>query len=174
MHKTFIRRKQKTHSQSGMSIIELLIASVVLVVGFSGLLAMIANAIATNGRNNKDSTGTVLAQQVLEQLATLPANSATTVAMTDCAANNYTLSAAVGGATLSGAAVDFSQAKVNNYSMNFVVCGTNGRQATFDVRWNVTSIDAYATIVTVSARPVISGAKILSPPPVTLRTVVGS
>ena len=175
MKKAFVRRNQKHQSESGMSLIELLIAAVVLVVGFSGLLIMIMSAIATNGRNNRDSTGTVLAQQVLEQIATQPANSGASLTMTDCAGNNFTMKFdGTGGSPLSGSAIDFTQAKVDNYHMDFVVCGTQGRQATYDVRWNVTLIDTYTALVTVSAKPSVKGSAILSPSAVTLRSVVGS
>jgi prepilin-type N-terminal cleavage/methylation domain-containing protein len=176
MKRAFIRRQQKTHSQSGMSLIELMIATIVLAVGFAGLLIMIMNSIATNGRNSRDSTGTILAQQVLEQISTQPANSSGTLTMSDCAspANNFTVALAPGGSPVANGRIDFAQAKVNNYHMDFVVCGTNGRQATYDVRWNVTTLDTYTAIVTVSARPATLGSVILSPMPVTLRSIIGS
>ncbi|MGH9521313.1 MAG: hypothetical protein ACRD3E_02140, partial [Terriglobales bacterium] len=70
--------------------------------------------------------------------------------LSDCAGNNFSINTAAGGAPLSGAAVDFSQAQVANYSMNYVVCvGTV--QTTYDVRWNVSAVGGNF-LVTVSSR----------------------
>src|SRR5581483_4022355 len=113
------------------------------------------HAIAVVARNRMDSSATMLTQMVVEQLATLPRpDGTTTVTITDCAGNNWTLSAAAGGAPLSGTSINFSSAQVTNYSMNYVVCGANNTQATYDVRWNVQSLSpGFTSLVTVAARP---------------------
>lgn len=169
-----------------MTILEVLLAGLVLIVGMLSLTGLIMMAIANNGRNKKDSTGTMLAQQIVEQIATQSANGAN-VQVSDCATptpNTWPIAVAGAGGTGNGAPlttngnIDFTAAPVVNYQMNFVVCGTNGRQATYDVRWNVTSLDSYANLVTVAAR--IKGIQGASGDlkffaiPVNLRTIVGA
>ena len=60
-------------------------------------------------------------------------------------------------------------------SLVATVCGTNGQQVTYDVRWNVQAVSAFGKLVTVSAQQqfVNSTRGIAFLPPVTLRTVVG-
>jgi Tfp pilus assembly protein PilV len=153
MAATFIRNKRNS-SQAGVSMIELLIAGVVLVVGCLALMGLILTGIATNNRNKMDTTGTLLAQSVFEQLDNVPANSTTTRTLTDCAGNSWNIAAAPGGATLlSNGNVDFSAATVANYNMQWVVCIGTVR-ATYDVRWNVQQLTTGGgtSLVTVGAR----------------------
>ena len=65
---------RKRSGQKGMTLIELMIATFVLAVGMLGSLSMIFLAIATNSRNKFDTTGTMIAQTVIEQINTLPTN----------------------------------------------------------------------------------------------------
>ncbi len=59
---------------AGMSLLELMIACLVLVVGLLGGMILITTTIANNNRNKWDSTGTLLAQKTLEAIASVPAN----------------------------------------------------------------------------------------------------
>ena len=171
-----LRRKHARNSQAGMSLIELLIAGVVLVVGFAGVMVLMMNAVASNGRNKKDTTSAALAQMVLERIQTLPEGSTTTTTVTDCAStpNTWTIDSAVGGATLSSGAIDFSAAKVTNYNMQYVVCDATGQQATYDVRWNVAAATTHTTYVVIGARPIggASGNRFFALP-VNVRAMVG-
>jgi Tfp pilus assembly protein PilV len=173
-------RRGATKNESGMTIVEVLLAGLILVVGMLSLTGLIIMAIANNGRNKKDSTATMLAQQVVEQIATQSVNGAN-VQVSDCATptpNTWPIAVASagGGAPLTANGnIDFTKSPVANYQMNFVVCGTNGRQATYDVRWNVTSLDSFANLVTVAARlKGASGDPNLFAIPVNLRTIVGA
>ena len=47
-------------AEAGMSLIELMIAMIVLVVGMMGIMVMISTAITTNARNKMDTTATAL------------------------------------------------------------------------------------------------------------------
>src|SRR5205085_12498225 len=60
--------------QQGMSLIELMFAGFVLTVGMMGSLIMITVAIASNSRNKFDSTGTMVAQMIMEHINTMPTN----------------------------------------------------------------------------------------------------
>src|SRR5689334_5278657 len=120
-------RRGSSGPQAGMTMIELLMAGMVMVVGFLGVMILITTAIATNNRNRLDSTGTMLAQAVMEQIkSTIIGSGASN--LTDCAGNTWNIDAASGGSTVSGATIDFSAARVTNYSMYYVVC--NGANQT--------------------------------------------
>src|SRR5947207_8648521 len=96
-----IVHKVKRRAQAGFSLIELMIAGALLVVGALAVVGMISIAIATNSRNRIDSTKTMLAEAVIEEVSsTLIGSGAAN--LTDCAGNNFTLNAAAGGAQLQG------------------------------------------------------------------------
>ena len=170
-----LRRERRRNSQVGMSLIELMVAGVVLVVGFAGVMVLMMQAVASNGRNNKDTTAASVAQMVLERIQTLPEGSATTTTVTDCASQSWTIDSAVGGSGLTGGAVDFSAAKVANYNMQYVVCDNTGQQTTYDVRWNIAAATTHTSYVVVGVRPLgaASGNLRFFALPVNLRVMVG-
>ena len=178
MRMTLARRKPMAR-QSGITMIELLIAGMVMVVGFLGLMILITTAIATNNRNKMDTNATLMAQMVFEEVRSNIATGASP-ALTDCAGNSWTIGTgsntigATMGAPLSGGQVDFSQSKVTNYSMDYKVCTANGGQATYDVRWNVKTLTAGMSLVTVGskAKGASSDLKYFALP-VTLRGIAG-
>lgn len=171
----FIRRSKISNPQGGISIIELMFAAAVVVVGFMATLGLVLTAIASNNRNRMDSTGTMLAQAVVENVSsTLVGIGSNT--LTDCAGNTWTINTALGGASLSGTSIDFTQSSPpSNYYMNYVVCNV-GSQQTYDVRWNVQGITSDTYLVTVGVKPRNSnttGNKFFALP-VNLRTYVSN
>jgi Tfp pilus assembly protein PilV len=179
MRANLIRRRQRS-GQAGVTMIELMIAGVVMVVGFLGMMILITTAIATNNRNKMDTNATLAAQMVFEEIRSDIATGASPT-LTDCGGNTWTIgvgSNTVGsttGATLNGANIDFTAAKVTDYSMDYKVCTANGGQATYDVRWNVQTLTSGASLVTVGAkaRGASSDLKYFALP-VTLRGIAGS
>jgi Tfp pilus assembly protein PilV len=179
-----------TKREKGMSLIEVMIAMVVLMVGVLAVMSLIAVAIGSNARNRRDSTGTMLAEMVLDQISAIPVGaSPSTVSIsepycpTSSSTNSYTIESAGSpsgaGANLSGSNIDFTQSPATitaNYSMMYTVCGpSNDTRTVYDVRWNVQTITANSNFVTVAARLRNSGTdpRIFAIP-VTLRTVVGN
>ena len=167
-----LRRDNRRSRQSGLSLIELMIAGVVLVVGALAVVGMITMAIGSNNRNKVDSTKTMLAEAVIEQVNSTLIG-AGTANITDCAGNNYTINASAGGAKLQGSGthpndtlgndIDFSESSPPaNYQMNYVItspCTTSGSYvATYDVRWHIDQIGEAAStpsnsyLVTVAAK----------------------
>lgn len=72
--------------------------------------------------------------------------------------------------------VDFIQATVANYQMSYTDCDTLGRQAIYDVRWNIHAIPntTYAKLLTVSAQLRSVGTnRLVFAPLTTIRTIVG-
>lgn len=113
-------RNKRRNSQRGISLIELMIAGAIMVTCSLGVLSMILVAIATNSRNKQDTTKTMLAQAVLEQVNSVLVGSATTQ-LTDCrgnainidtSANGSSAGAALVGGTIGGN-IDFTQDKAS-------------------------------------------------------------
>jgi prepilin-type N-terminal cleavage/methylation domain-containing protein len=180
-------------AEDGFSLIELIIAITVLAIGMAGLGILFSTAIMNNSRSKGDTSGTMLAQTVLEKIAAEPANTAATFTLTDCnpnGATNWTVATAGAASPGSGAnintstnGIDFTQAYSGvpaNYKMQFVACGGGGRQTTYEVRWNIQTISANTRLITVAARPLAAGSAagsgnqaLLFALPVTLRTIGG-
>jgi type IV pilus assembly protein PilV len=166
--------------QSGVTMIELMIAGMVMVVGFLGMMILITTAIAFNNRNKMDTNATLAAQMVFEEVRSDIATGSSPT-LTDCGGTAWTIGVgsntvgATAGATLAGATVDFTAAKVTNYSMDYKVCTANGGQATYDVRWNVQTLSSGVSLVTVGAKAkgASSDLKYFALP-VTLRGIAGS
>jgi len=180
-----IRRKKNSHAgdkQDGLTIIELMIAMVVLAVGILASMSLVIMAINGNFRSKQQSNSTALAQMVTEKIMSIPAFQNPTLTLTDCTPTDHSVST-TGSTTGAGAAlttsgdVDYTQAKVANYNMAYTDCGTAGRQMVYDVRWNIKTISTYAKLLTVSARlnNVSAGATSGSKfgPVVTIHTIVG-
>jgi type II secretory pathway pseudopilin PulG len=188
--KTVLRRKL----EGGATLIELMIAMLVLAIGLGALTTLFVASMATNNRNSKDTTATLLAQKVVEELSAQNTNSPVAVNLTDCVGNAWQIPSTQGaafpgqGAALNNNAaspfyggIDFTQALGAvpvGFSMQFVDCDPNGQQTTYDVRWNVISVTANSTrLITASARRLgtaNTGGNLYFAVPVTLRTVGGS
>lgn len=152
-----------------MSLIELMVAMVVLAIGLGGITILLTGSMASNNKNNHDTTATLLAQMVLEQISGQHVYAVTPINVTDCAGNAFTIATAPGavgtgaGANLKAdGSIDFTQASANitaNYSMQYVDCSVaGGIQTTYDVRWNVMSVSTNTTtrLITAAARPLAS------------------
>jgi prepilin-type N-terminal cleavage/methylation domain-containing protein len=168
----------RRNSQAGMTLVELMIALSILAVGMGALTNLLVLAMETDNRNSKDTSATLLAQMVIEQISAQHPNSNATISVTDCAGNVWTVATA-GGASPNGAGatlvtnstaigyggIDQTQAYSNittNYAMQYVDCGgvgNTGNPTTYDVSWNVMTIDTnYTRLVTASARPLNANA----------------
>jgi prepilin-type N-terminal cleavage/methylation domain-containing protein len=204
MLKSFSRRwtrvRQQGLGQSGMSMLELLIAMTVLAIGMLGGVVMILAGVQSNARNKNDTTAVVLDQEILEMFATYK-NYPTSgfVAINDCGVGiasvhnaNVVQGAGPGGAgaTLYTNAtaplpgnvgdIDWTQPSpplatnaVTGYAMQYQAC--NGDL--FEVRWNVMNPNPNSRIsmLTVSSRQISAGAThnaTLYATPTTLRTLI--
>jgi Tfp pilus assembly protein PilV len=191
------RRKQvrtkSRYAERGMSLIELAFAGFVLTVGMLGSLVLILAAMQNNSRSKFDSTGTMVAQLVMEHINTMPTNQTsggvlvTSIPITDCttpshAGQTWNVSV-VGqnpagvGAAISGSEIDWTQdyaAVPAGYKMLYWSCG----DVVWEVRWHIAQWSGLTKVIVVSARQSgTANAKVKSgfifSPPVTLRTVSG-
>src|SRR5438067_269473 len=181
--------------ERGSMLVELLIAMAVLVIGLGGIMVLLVASIYTNANARNDTTSTMVAEHVIEQISAQPANGTTTLSITDCAGsvwNINTIGAGKGagnsnsnggnGADLTSlGTVDWTQdytAVPAGYAMRYEACGSGGRQTDYDVRWNIITMfppNVYSRMVLVSARPrgsaTVGGLRFIVP--VNLRTVSG-
>jgi type II secretory pathway pseudopilin PulG len=179
-----MRRHSSSNSMAGISLIEVLLAVTVLAICSLGVIAMVASSIATDTRNKFDSTTTMLAQSIVEQIAATAIGNGTAT-LVDCAGNAHAINTQAGGAALNGAgtAINFSQTNPPaDYRMVYVVkspCNTSGiEQATYDVRWNISQIGSGTTnsyMLTVSSQMLNRGnGNINFALPVTIRVMLGN
>ena len=167
-----IRRRtklRKRNSERGMTLVEVMMAGFILVVGMLGFAVLMSTAIAANARSRTDSTETMLVQSLMEQIsASLIGNVNTAPQMKDCTGANYNIDISAGGAATSGDAIDWSQSLGSvptGYSMPYEICAStvnsaaNAQERTYDVRWNVsrvtsgTSTDSHTWLIVAGARP---------------------
>lgn len=174
-------RRPSAAEEAGFSLIEMMIAMIVLAIGILGSMTLVVMAINGDFRSKQQSNSTALAQMVTEKIMSIPAYTAPTLSLTDCTGASYNIATAVGGATVASSGdIDFTQATVANYYMPYTDCATLGRQATYDVRWHVsapTDSSIYTKILTVSARLKFVKTNSTSGsafgPVVTIKTLVG-
>lgn len=188
----------RKNSQRGFMMIELMISMVVLAVGLAGVLILLISAMYTDKRSGNDTASTMVAEHILEQITAQGLGATGPITITDCVNNVRNMatnraplgggnSGATGGygATLTAnGVIDWTQQFANvptdpvsgaPYAIEYVACGTNGRQMTYDVRWNVIQMPGTGDnrLTVIGARPMnsrqVGGLKYIVP--ANLRTV---
>ena len=189
------RSLQTRKGQHGSMLLELLIAIVVLAIGMGGLLVLLVSAMSTNNRSGNDTSSTMLAEHIIEQISAQPADTSTALSIKDCAGTSWSVSTtgAANGSGNSGSyggngaqltstgTVDWTQDYASvpaGYAMEYVACGPSDRQITYDTRWNIVSLNPSnnsSRMVIVSARPstslTVGGLRYVIP--ANLRTIGG-
>ena len=198
MKRNTVRRvSAKNRSQAdGFTLVELLVAMVVLTVGMVGGVAIITVAIASNSNSRMDTGAVSLAQSTMDRIIVI-SSSATgpqlVTQITDCNGAAHTINTAAGGAAttnISGISngtqiIDFSQAAVAGYQMNYTLCAAGGSGYTgvpqvYDVRWYIGNGSTPGTqLVLVAAKNVTEYQNGLSQTrffsiPITLRSLRGN
>jgi len=176
------KNKCARKNAKGFTLVELTVAMFVLVVGVLGGMIMIILGMTRDNTNRMDTTATNAAQAVMEQIAAVPASANINLNVTDCVPSTHivTTQGATGGgsgATLTANGdVDFQQPAIANYEIPYAVCGNNGLQAVYNVRWHITTLASGGKLVIVAAgHPTTYNQKNANAyaAPVTLRTIVG-
>ena len=162
MRNTVIERRS-LGSEAGVTLVEVLLALLILLITSVSLMGIFTTAIALNHRNKVGSTGAMLAQAVVEQIKATVIGSGSS-AFKDCDGTTWTIDTIPDqtsghGAAINGASIDFTQASPpTNYHMNYVVkspCQSSGTYLrTYDVRWNLHIVGGASNtyLVTVGAR----------------------
>jgi prepilin-type N-terminal cleavage/methylation domain-containing protein len=173
------RQNRVLRRQHGFSLIELMIAMVVLLIGLGGLLVLLVSALYTNKTASTDTSSTMIAEHVLEQISAQGLQATTPLQITDCTyptpvTTNFATNPAVLGSGNSGAnggngarltangIIDWTQAfgsvptdPVSSYpyAIRYTGCGTGGKQTVYDVRWNVITMSTNDRLIVIGARP---------------------
>ncbi len=175
-------QRDDNSSEAGVSLIELMIAMVVLSVGLLGSISLILLGMQNNSRGRTDTASTVLDQEILEKFSTLKTypKPGGFINIYDCAAtaaNVHQASIAPGVAPAgAGAAIytasppaplatqvgdiDWTQAApalatsaAPGYDMTYRTCDGD----VYEVRWNIMEIspnpNSRISLLTVSSRP---------------------
>src|ERR1051326_5822302 len=88
------KQRKRRRPDAGITMIETLMAAGILVIGSVGMLALVVADIATNNRNKIDSTQTMLAEAILEQISSTfggITQGPGTSRLVDCAGHTWTI-----------------------------------------------------------------------------------
>jgi prepilin-type N-terminal cleavage/methylation domain-containing protein len=142
-------KRQKTQfaksSQRGFTLIELAIATAVLLFGVAAVIQLVPSAMLTNQANRYDTTSVVIAQRYLDEMATQPLSALT---MNDPICGAMSLGAGASGTSVLSpnatylkmvngfATVDFTQAAVAGYNCNYAD-PNSASGGTYQIRWGI-------------------------------------
>src|SRR5712671_6856613 len=139
------RAENRRVRQSGFSILEMVLASAILMVGILSVVQLVPVSLQLNANNRMDTMATAIAQRELDQMLTQPLT-VNGFADKDGSAANFTVS--LGGAGSPGAGTP------PDGFYNPVYTDTSG--ATFELRWAVFPEMNQGTVV---SRRIIIGCK---------------
>lgn len=140
---SFALRKRRSRER-GFSILEMMLATIILLVGLVAIAQLVPASILMNYRNRNDSTALVFAQRELDQFLDQPLS---TSSFTDALGNicqlgnpatpnvllpNSSSVVVINNQTL----INFGAAPVANYSFTYLDL-TDPSGTTYDVRWAV-------------------------------------
>jgi prepilin-type N-terminal cleavage/methylation domain-containing protein len=172
----------RSRSEEGFSLLEMMFATVILLVGLVAVAQLVPATILLNYRNRMDSSALVFAQRELDQFLDQPLNApGSPPQFTDALSNICYLGDPTSPNILQGSPVvvlnnqvliDFTQAPAPNFNFTYPDPTDPGR-ATYDVRWAVIITGDGATV---SAKRIILGVRQQGGngyfQPITLDTVV--
>lgn len=180
----------------GFSLVELMIAMVILAVGLLGGMIIILTAMASNSRSRFDTSAVALAQSTMDRILVLSTSAAVqSTQITDCNGVVHNITTATGGSALTNLnmtngtqAIDFTQPAVAGYQMTYTLCATGaadglptGNPQTYDVRWYISPATGAGTtqLVLVAAKNAGEGGNGLQQSrffsvPITLRALRGN
>ena len=145
--------KARRENERGFSLLEMVIASAILLVGVLSVVQLVPVSLKSNLYNRMDTMATVVAQHQLDQMLNQPL-SATTFKGIDLGVYSIGGTAGWSGAPVvmqdSTAVIDFSASHVSGYSMEGYQDPNdpnlpNGPQ--FELRWAVYTVTNNGTVV---------------------------
>jgi prepilin-type N-terminal cleavage/methylation domain-containing protein len=172
---------KRRKGQRGFSVLEMLLATVILLVGLVAVAQLVPVSMLLNYRNRTDSAALVFAQRELDQMLDQPINP-NPPQFTDALGNLCSLGNPASLNVVQGSPIvvvnnqpliNFNVAAVPNYSFTYQD-STDQTETTYDVRWAVIITGSTANV---SSKRFILGVQKLGGngyfQPVTLDTVVG-
>jgi Tfp pilus assembly protein PilV len=179
----------KKRSQAGFTLIEVIIASVLLIVGVAAMSGLVGLTIKNNGHSRLDTSATMITQSVIEQVSSGIADESYggtgTAYIYDCTGtgtgldNTWPVNVESGGANLdTNGNIDFTQDPSTiptGYQMDYVACHGNIR-TTYDVRWKIVALpnstSVFTNLLIVGARIKGGGPAIINFP-INMHVMVG-
>src|SRR5713101_7324650 len=141
--------KKPEHKEGGFTLIEVLFATIIMVVGLVGVAQLVPLAIHLNTANRNDSTSLVFAQRELDEMADQPITAttfsdpqgvlcppATLCNLGNAATPKVPVGSPVVMLNNSVPMIDFTAAAVANYSFNYAD-PNDPFGLSYDVRWAV-------------------------------------
>src|SRR5262245_30102598 len=132
------RNENQNENQKGFSLIEMMIASMVLLIGVISVGSLIGYAISSNFSSKNNTIATAAAERQMEQLRSLTFDSLV-----------------AGGNTLdSNGNITFTGSAVSGYSATVSLTDSDqiGKTVSYDVRWNVASVNGLKKITVAAQR----------------------
>ena len=132
-------RRNARSRQRGFSVLEMVLASAILMVGIISVVELVPASLQLNAASRLDTTATVIAQRELDQMLNQPLSVS---AFVDADHNTISL----GGTNSPGAPVvmqgltpqiDFTANPVTGFSLPNYVDPNSSTGASFDIRWAV-------------------------------------
>jgi type IV pilus assembly protein PilV len=130
--------KTQMVKQEGFSLIEMMIASMVLLIGVLAVGSLIGYSISSDFSSKNNTTGTAAAVGQMEQLKALAFSS-----LVD------------GGSTLNSSGnITFTGSAVSGYSTTVSLADSDqiGKTVSYDVRWNITTINGLKKVTIAAQR----------------------
>jgi prepilin-type N-terminal cleavage/methylation domain-containing protein len=134
------RQRNRNNEHRGFTLIEVMVAIVVLLVGLVAVAQLVPASLTSNNGNRSDSVALVLAQRELDQMLDQPlkATQFTDVLGNVCSLGNPAAPNALVGSPVviigGRPMIDFSAGQVGGYSFNYAD-PEDPYGATYDVRW---------------------------------------
>lgn len=150
------RRRAAGRTVRGFSLVEMLIATLILLVGLVGIAQLVPASILINQKGRLDSTSLVFAQRELDQMLSQPLTSPSfleangALCATACSLGDPTQPGIAVGSPIifvyNRPLIDFSASPVDNYSFSYTD-PNDPFGITYDVRWAVVTTMNGASIV---------------------------
>jgi prepilin-type N-terminal cleavage/methylation domain-containing protein len=159
-------KKMRKANERGFTLMEVLVATLVLLTGVVGVAQVVPLAITANNGNRRDSTALVIAQREMAQF--LEQSLANSAPFQDALGNTCNIGDPTQPGVLVGSpvvlignrpSIDFSATKVAGYNFTMLADPEDPYSARYDVRWAViTGGNGTAT----SYRRIMLGARLVN------------
>lgn len=153
------------HPESGFTLMEVLMATIILLISLVGVAKLVPMSVALNSENRRDSTSLVIAQREMDAMIAQPISATTftdpqgltcPVGSTCDLGNAAAPKTVVGSPVIMSAnrpMIDYTQPTVAGYSFNYAD-PNDPASTTYDIRWAVIT---YVNGTTTTGRRLIVG-----------------